>query len=91
MAEGEEAGGALQVTETTEDNDGGGREEEEGALLHQFTRTSVESQPGSLEDIDTNAAQGANMAAGDSTDGDTKQGRSRWPGRTKRRKPKDVG
>lgn len=25
---------------------------EDGALLHQFTRTSMESQPGSMEDVD---------------------------------------
>lgn len=41
------------------DKDTGEREEEvnneerDGILLHQFTRSSVESQPGSLDDIDS--------------------------------------
>ncbi|XP_033471933.2 uncharacterized protein rp1l1a isoform X1 [Epinephelus lanceolatus] len=69
---------------------------EDGALLHQITRTSVESQPGSMEDIDTdplhnpvNSIEVPKMAAGGSTGGGTGQRRSRSPGRVKRRKPKE--
>lgn len=68
---------------------------EDGALLHQFTRTSVESQPGSLEDIDTDSPQNSmevpKMAAAVSTGAGTGQGRSRSPGRIKRHKPKESG
>ncbi|XP_073318845.1 uncharacterized protein rp1l1a [Pagrus major] len=71
---------------------------EDCALLHQFTRTSVESQPGSLEDIDTeshhnpvNSIEVPKMAADDvSTGGGAGQRRSRSPGRVKRRKPKEC-
>nr|XP_046238890.1 retinitis pigmentosa 1-like 1 protein [Scatophagus argus] len=82
------------------------KEEEEGqvnrnkredcALLHQFTRTSVESQPGSLEDIDAdahqnpaNSAEVSKMATGVSTSGDAGQRGSRSPARVKRRQPKE--
>ncbi|KAK5874904.1 hypothetical protein CesoFtcFv8_027449 [Champsocephalus esox] len=60
-------------------------------LLHQFTKTSVESQSGSLEDIDTecppipiDSIEVPKMAGGG-----TGQRRSRSPGRVKCRKPKD--
>lgn len=65
---------------------------EDGALLHQFTRTSVESQPGSLEDVDTDppqnpvhAIQVPKVGAGGGRSG---QRRSRSPARIKRHKPK---
>ncbi|KAI4793416.1 hypothetical protein KUCAC02_032736 [Chaenocephalus aceratus] len=60
-------------------------------LLHQLTKTSVESQSGSLEDIDTecppipiDSIEVPKMAGGG-----TGQRRSRSPGRVKCRKPKD--
>ncbi|XP_044044427.1 retinitis pigmentosa 1-like 1 protein [Siniperca chuatsi] len=69
---------------------------EDGALLHQLTRTSVESQPGSLEDINTDSPQNPvnsievpKMAAGVSTGGGMGQRRSRSPARVKRRKAKE--
>ncbi|XP_071320898.1 serine-rich adhesin for platelets [Trachinotus anak] len=69
---------------------------EDGALLHQFTKTSVESQPGSLEEIDMDSQRNSassievpKMAAGVSTGGGTTQKRSRSPARVKRRKPKE--
>lgn len=68
---------------------------EDSALLHQFTRTSVESQPGSLEDIDTDTPQNSievpKMAAAVSTGAGKGQGRSRSPGRIKQHKPKESG
>lgn len=39
--------------DTGEQEEGGDNEELECALLHQFTQTSLESQPGSLDDIDS--------------------------------------
>ncbi|KAK1876708.1 Retinitis pigmentosa 1-like 1 protein [Dissostichus eleginoides] len=61
------------------------------SLLHQFTKTSVESQSGSLEDIDPesppipiDSIEVPKMAGGG-----TGQRRSRSPGRVKCRKPKD--
>ncbi|GLD64810.1 retinitis pigmentosa 1-like 1 protein [Lates japonicus] len=69
---------------------------EDGALLHQFTRTSVESQPGSLEDIDTDSPSNPvssievpKMAASVSTGGGTSQKRNRSPARVKRHQPKE--
>lgn len=68
----------------------------DGALQHQFTRTSVESQPGSLEDVDLpqNTVSsievpktGAGGGGGGSSAG---QRRSRSPARVKRRKPKEC-
>ncbi|XP_029024065.2 retinitis pigmentosa 1-like 1 protein [Betta splendens] len=59
----EEEEGAGQKGEEEAVEDAAAAEEEvngsgeEGALLHQFTRTSVESQPGSLEDVDTDSPQ----------------------------------
>lgn len=65
---------------------------EDGVLFHQFTRTSVESQPGSLEDIDTDPPQKPvhaikvpEVGAGGGGSG---QRRSRSPARVKRHKPK---
>lgn len=69
----------------------------DGALLHQITRTSVESQPGSLEDIDAepprnpaNSMEVPKMAAGASTGGGAGRRRSPSPARVKRRKPKEC-
>lgn len=87
------------VSDTSCDDSAGGEKEEEeevnkedGALLHQFTRTSVESQPGSLEDVDTNppqnpvhAIQVPKVGAGG---GGRSQRRSRSPARVRRHKPK---
>lgn len=68
---------------------------EDGALLHQFTKTSVESQPGSLEDIDTdsppnpvNSIEVPKMGGGVSGGGGGGQRTSRSPARVKRHKPK---
>lgn len=67
--------------------------EGDGALQHQFTRTSVESQPGSLEDVDLppNTMSSIEVpktgAGGGSSAG---QRRSRSPARVKRRKPKEC-
>lgn len=70
---------------------------EDSALLHQVTRTSVESQPGSLEDIDTDSPQTPvsaievpKMGAGVSLGGGTGPRRTRSPARVKRRKPKEC-
>ena len=67
-----------------------------GALLHQFTRTSVEVQPGSMEDINmdshlnpVSSIEVPKTAADVSTGGGASQRRSRSPARVKRRKPKE--
>ncbi|XP_039998566.1 retinitis pigmentosa 1-like 1 protein [Xiphias gladius] len=65
-----------------------------GALLHQFTRTSVECQLGSLEDIDMDSRLNPVSSVevpktGVSTGGGTSQRRSRSAARDKRRKPKE--
>ncbi|TKS66240.1 Retinitis pigmentosa 1-like 1 protein [Collichthys lucidus] len=83
-----------------EDKDGEVKEKkgEAVALLHQFTRTSVESQPGSLEDINTDSPQNPvnsievpKISAGVSGGGGgAGQRRSRSPARVKRRKPKEC-
>ncbi|XP_034402670.1 retinitis pigmentosa 1-like 1 protein, partial [Cyclopterus lumpus] len=82
--------GAVEVFPSEEEEV---RKREDGALLHQFTKTSVESQSGSLEDIDTdahhhpvNSIEVPKMATG----GSTGQRRSRSPGRAQRRKPKET-
>lgn len=87
------------VESKTEEEEERKEEEEEdvkkanSALFHQFTRTSVESQPGSLEDVDMNPPQNSTHAikvpkvgAGGGGSG---QRRSRSPARTKRHKPKE--
>lgn len=112
---GDEAGGDGngEVTQDTieefkpEEEEGGGENVEvmktkrdENALAHQYTRTSVESQPGSMEESD--AISPANpvasvevqqtvpkMAAGVSSGGKSPR-RSRSPARVKRRKPKEI-
>ncbi|XP_071061134.1 retinitis pigmentosa 1-like 1 protein [Pseudochaenichthys georgianus] len=60
-------------------------------LLHQFTKTSVESQSGSLEDIDTDCPPIPidSIEVPKMVGGGTGQRRSRSPGRVKCRKPKD--
>ncbi|XP_042368755.1 retinitis pigmentosa 1-like 1 protein [Plectropomus leopardus] len=100
--EGEKEGGVeedaveeFKPDEEEQEEEGGEQNKrEDGALLHQITRTSVESQPGSLEDIDSpqnpvNSIEVPKIAAGGSTGGGTGQRRSRSPGRVKRRKPKE--
>lgn len=69
---------------------------EDVTLLHQFTRTSVESQPGSLEDIDMNSPsipvdtiEVPKVDDSVSTGGGAGHRRSRSPARVKRRKPKE--
>lgn len=69
-----------------------GEKKADSALFHQFTRTSVESQPGSLEDVDMNPPQNTvhaikvpPLGAGGGGSG---QRRSRSPARTKRHKAK---
>lgn len=66
---------------------------EDGVLHHQFTRTSVESQPGSLDDIDVNpnpvsSIEVPKTGAGGGG-GSAGQRRSRSPATVKRRKPKE--
>lgn len=68
---------------------------EDSALFHQFTRTSVESQPGSLEGVDVNPPQNLvhaievpKVGAGGGGGG-SGQRRSRSPARIKRHKPKE--
>ncbi|XP_047432337.1 retinitis pigmentosa 1-like 1 protein [Mugil cephalus] len=59
-----------------------GNKKEDGALLHQFTRTSVESQPGSLEDVGTDSAPIPSMALPKMAAGGGAK-RSRSPARVK--------
>lgn len=66
-----------------------------GALQHQLTRTSVESQPGSLEDVDlppntVSSIEVPKTGAGGGGGGSAGQRRSRSPARVKRRKPKEC-
>ncbi|CAB1441952.1 unnamed protein product [Pleuronectes platessa] len=92
-----EAGGGDAVEEfkpeeeEEEEEEVKGSRKEAGALLHQFTRTSVESQPGSLEDIHTDSAPVSTIEVPKmgSTGGGASPKRSRSPGRVKCRKPKD--
>lgn len=68
---------------------------EDGALHHQVTRTSMESQPGSMEDIGRDSPQNPVIAtevpkkAADGSTGGVCQRTSRSPARVKRRKPKE--
>lgn len=67
----------------------------DSALQHQFTRTSVESQPGSLEDVDlppniVSSIEVPKTGAGGGGGGSAGQRRSRSPARVKRRKPKEC-
>lgn len=64
---------------------------EDGVLHHQFTRTSVESQPGSLEDInETPSSIEVPKTGAGGGGGSAGQRRSRSPARVKRRKPKEC-
>lgn len=94
------AEGSVEV-EKEDDEDTDEKQEEENstkedvALHHQFTRTSVESQPGSLEDIDVppnpvSSIKVPKTGAGGGGGGSTAQRRSRSPARVKRRKPKEC-
>lgn len=81
--------------EEEEEEEANTDKKEDGALPHQFTKTSVESQPGSLEDIDTdsppnpvNSIEVPKMGGGVSGGGGGGQRRSRSPARVKRHKPK---
>ncbi|KAK9524035.1 hypothetical protein VZT92_017902 [Zoarces viviparus] len=94
-ATGEE--GAVEEFQTEEEGDGEVNKRVDGALLHQDTRTSMESQSGSLEDVDTDehhhpviSIEVPKMAGGGSAGGSTGQRRSRSPGRVKCRKPKEA-
>lgn len=79
-----------------EDDDTDEKQEEEnsktedGVLHHQFTRTSVESQPGSLEEINEtpSSIEVPKTGVGGGGGGSAGQRRSRSPARVKRRKPK---
>lgn len=78
-----------------EDEEGEGEEIggnwEDGALQHQVTRTSVESQPGSMEDIGRDSPQNPVKSIEvlkKPADG-AGQMRSRSPARVKRHKPKE--
>ncbi|KAM6892871.1 uncharacterized protein PEZ65_022933 [Lycodopsis pacificus] len=89
--------GAVEEFQTEEEGDGEVNKRLDGALLHQYTRTSMESQSGSLEDVDTDAhhhpvisIEVPKMAGGGSAGGGTGQRRSRSPGRVKCRKPKET-
>ncbi|XP_075950437.1 uncharacterized protein rp1l1a [Anarhichas minor] len=88
---------AVEEFQTEEEGDGEVNKRVDGALLHQYTRTSMESQSGSLEDVDTDAhhhpvisIEVPKMAGGGSPGGGTGQRRSRSPGRVKCRKPKET-
>lgn len=87
---------AVKELKPEEEDKANGSKREDGALLHQFTRTSVESQPGSLEDIDAESPQNpvdstevSKTADSISTGGSNGQRRSRSPARVKQLKPKE--
>lgn len=84
---------AVKEFKPEEEDKVNGSKREDGALLHQFTRTSVESQPGSLEDIDTESPQNPvdsiEVPNSTSTGGSKGQRRSRSPARVKQLKPKE--
>lgn len=87
----EEEGEEAAVESKTEEEEEVKKEDK--ALFHQFTRTSVESQPGSLEDVDVNPPQNPIHAitvpkVGAGGGGGSGQRRSRSPARIKRHKPK---
>lgn len=84
---------AVEESKPEEEQDG----EVSKRVIHQATKTSVESQPGSLEDVNADSPRNAipsievpKMAADVSTGGGTRQVRSRSPARVKRRKPKEC-
>ena len=59
------------------------------SLLHQCTKTSVESQSGSLDDMDDCSCSKSKEASKLASPGGTVQRRSRSPARVKRRKVKN--
>lgn len=91
----EEAAEQSKPEEEEEEEEANTDKKEDGALPHQFTKTSVESQPGSLEDIDTdslpnpvNSIEVPKIGGGVSGGGGGGQRRSRSPVRVKGHKPK---
>ncbi|XP_074520255.1 uncharacterized protein rp1l1a [Halichoeres trimaculatus] len=94
----EEAGATgeeEEVEESTPEEEVNVNKKEDGALLQQFTKTSVESQPGSLEDMDADSPRNPvqsievpKVVAEESSGGGSGNRRSRSPARVKRRKPK---
>ena len=89
-------GDAVEEFKPEEESEGeaGGSKKENGVVLHQFTKASVESQPGSMEDVDrdspSNLADSIKVpktADGASTGGVAGNKRSRSPGRVKQRNP----
>lgn len=87
---------AVKEFKLEEEDKANGSKGEDGALLHQFTRTSVESQPGSLEDIDAESPQNpvdstevSKTADSIATGGSNGQRRSRSPAKVKQLKPKE--
>lgn len=101
VSEGEDANAGDSVTDMSPKCDTGagnsgcqesveeeGNKREDGALLHQVTRTSVESQPGSLDDMETPPVSDmAPMATGGSSGG-VGHRRNRSPARVRRNKPR---
>ncbi|KAF0046208.1 hypothetical protein F2P81_002737 [Scophthalmus maximus] len=92
----EEEEAVEEIEPEEEEEEVNGNTKEDSVLLHQFTRTSVESQPGSLEDVhpdspslSVSTMEVPKMAEDVSTGGGTRQIRSRSPARIKRRKPKE--
>lgn len=92
--DGDEADDAVEEfkPEEEEEEDGEVDKRENGALFHQFTRTSVESQPGSLEDIGTESPHNlvSSIEVPKRAACVCGQRRSRSPGRVKRSKPKEC-
>lgn len=96
-AEEEQEGGGGEedaVEESKPEEDG--NQQENGALLYQYTRTSLESLPGSLEEINMNSQlnpvtsiEVPKKAAAVCTGSCATQKRSRSPARVKRRTPKE--
>lgn len=92
------ADGSREVQKEAEDTDEKQDEEnsnkENSVLHHQFTRTSVESQPGSLEDIHVTSNPVSSIevpkTGAGGGGGSAGQRRSRSPARVKRRKPKEC-
>ncbi|KAG7237427.1 hypothetical protein INR49_032390 [Caranx melampygus] len=87
---------AVEEFKPEEEDEEDGNKKENGALLHQHTRTSLESLPGSLEEINMNSQPNPvssievpKKAAAVCTGGCATQKRSRSPARVKRRKPKE--
>ncbi|XP_061571515.1 retinitis pigmentosa 1-like 1 protein isoform X2 [Cololabis saira] len=85
----EDAVEAFKPEEKSEEKPSGSKKEN-GTVLHQFTKASVESQPGSMEDVDRDSPSNLvhsikvpKKADGVSTGGVVGSKRSRSPGRVK--------